>query len=74
MWKLHHSHLNFDLLFVGCFCNYFKDYYYLFPQASVTEMVECQVMAFDQRGHGETQTQNDGDLSAERLARYSNCI
>lgn len=36
---------------------------------SVTEMVECQVMAFDQRGHGDTRTSNDEDLSAETLSR-----
>ncbi|CAL4062911.1 unnamed protein product, partial [Meganyctiphanes norvegica] len=36
---------------------------------SVTEMVECQVMAFDQRGHGDTRTSNDGDLSPETLSR-----
>ncbi|XP_068211561.1 protein phosphatase methylesterase 1 [Palaemon carinicauda] len=34
---------------------------------SVSEMVECQVMAFDQRGHGDTRTVNDCDLSADTL-------
>ncbi|XP_071551344.1 protein phosphatase methylesterase 1 isoform X2 [Panulirus ornatus] len=36
---------------------------------NVTEMVECQVMAMDQRGHGDTHTTDDSDLSAEALAR-----
>lgn len=34
---------------------------------SVSEMVECQIMAFDQRGHGDTHTSDDTDLSAETL-------
>nr|XP_045621002.1 protein phosphatase methylesterase 1-like [Procambarus clarkii] len=34
----------------------------------VSEMVECQVMAVDQRGHGDTRTTDDSDLSAETLA------
>ncbi|KAG0723613.1 Protein phosphatase methylesterase 1 [Chionoecetes opilio] len=34
----------------------------------VTEMVECQVLAIDQRGHGNTTTADDGDLSATTLA------
>ncbi|KAB7500830.1 Protein phosphatase methylesterase 1 [Armadillidium nasatum] len=36
---------------------------------SVTDMVECQVMAFDQRGHGDTCTTDDTDLSADTLAK-----
>lgn len=36
---------------------------------SVSEMVECQVMAFDQRGHGDTKTSDDSDLSADTLAK-----
>ncbi|XP_022257386.1 protein phosphatase methylesterase 1-like isoform X2 [Limulus polyphemus] len=32
-------------------------------------MVECQVAAIDIRGHGETTTNNDEDLSAETLAK-----
>lgn len=35
---------------------------------NVTEMVECQVLAIDQRGHGDTHTKDDGDLSASTLA------
>ncbi|XP_042221270.1 protein phosphatase methylesterase 1-like isoform X2 [Homarus americanus] len=35
---------------------------------NVSEMVECQVMAIDQRGHGDTHTTDDTDLSAETLA------
>ena len=32
-------------------------------------MVECQIMAFDQRGHGDTKTEDDDNLSAEILAK-----
>lgn len=38
-------------------------------QEHVSEMVMCQVVAIDQRGHGDTCTSDDGDLSAETLAR-----
>ncbi|XP_050724249.1 protein phosphatase methylesterase 1-like isoform X2 [Eriocheir sinensis] len=34
----------------------------------VTEMVECQVLAVDQRGHGDTTTSDDTDLSAATMA------
>ncbi|KAK7086007.1 Protein phosphatase methylesterase 1 [Halocaridina rubra] len=34
---------------------------------SISEMVECQLMAFDQRGHGDTFTSDDTDLSADTL-------
>ncbi|KAJ8882960.1 hypothetical protein PR048_014799 [Dryococelus australis] len=37
--------------------------------ASVTTMVECRVLAIDLRGHGDTVTSNDTDLSAETMAR-----
>lgn len=33
-------------------------------------MVECRVMAIDLRGHGDSKTNNDEDLSAETMARY----
>ncbi|XP_053632083.1 protein phosphatase methylesterase 1 isoform X1 [Cherax quadricarinatus] len=35
---------------------------------NVSEMVECQLIAIDQRGHGDTQTSDNVDLSAETLA------
>ncbi|XP_059489256.1 protein phosphatase methylesterase 1 [Neocloeon triangulifer] len=35
----------------------------------VTSMVHCEVVAIDLRGHGETVTSNDDDLSADTLAR-----
>lgn len=38
-------------------------------QECVTEMVECQVLAVDQRGHGDTTTSDDTDLSAATMAR-----
>jgi len=38
-------------------------------QAEVTSMVECQVLAIDLRGHGNTQTHDEEDLSATTLAR-----
>ncbi|KAK4299029.1 hypothetical protein Pmani_028665 [Petrolisthes manimaculis] len=34
----------------------------------VVEMVECQMVAVDLRGHGDTRTSDDTDLSAETLA------
>ncbi|XP_065352442.1 protein phosphatase methylesterase 1 isoform X1 [Cloeon dipterum] len=40
----------------------------LFAQ-EVTGMVHCEVVAIDLRGHGETVTSNDDDLSADTLAR-----
>lgn len=40
----------------------------------MSEMVECQIMAIDQRGHGDTQTSDDADLSAETLARLVYCL
>ncbi|XP_069677418.1 protein phosphatase methylesterase 1 isoform X2 [Periplaneta americana] len=36
---------------------------------SVTSYVECQVLAIDLRGHGDTITTNEEDLSAETMAR-----
>jgi len=33
-------------------------------------MVGCQVLAIDLRGHGDTVTTNEEDLSAETMARY----
>ena len=32
-------------------------------------MVQCSVVAVDLRGHGETHTQDEKDLSAETMAR-----
>ncbi|XP_014668999.1 PREDICTED: protein phosphatase methylesterase 1-like [Priapulus caudatus] len=34
----------------------------------ITSMVTCQVLAFDMRGHGDTVSKDDGDLSAETLS------
>nr|CAG4644032.1 EOG090X07NZ [Lepidurus arcticus] len=36
--------------------------------AHITELIHCQVMAIDLRGHGETKTSNEKDLSAARQA------
>ncbi|KAK0086846.1 hypothetical protein PV325_002408 [Microctonus aethiopoides] len=35
---------------------------------SITSMIKCQVVAIDLRGHGDTHTTNDDDLSATTLA------
>ncbi|XP_015925816.1 protein phosphatase methylesterase 1 isoform X2 [Parasteatoda tepidariorum] len=35
---------------------------------SISQFVECQVAALDCRGHGETHSTNEDDLSAERLS------
>ncbi|XP_063981736.1 protein phosphatase methylesterase 1 [Diachasmimorpha longicaudata] len=35
---------------------------------SITSMIMCRVLAIDLRGHGDTHTTNDEDLSAETLA------
>nr|XP_039265470.1 protein phosphatase methylesterase 1-like [Styela clava] len=35
---------------------------------SLCNLIHCQCIAFDQRGHGQTSTENDTDLSAERLS------
>lgn len=40
---------------------------YMF-QKSLMTMVVCKVMAIDLRGHGDTQTSNEEDLSADTLA------
>lgn len=37
--------------------------------SNISHLVECQVAAIDLRGHGETKTTNDNDLSAETLSR-----
>ncbi|GLH00038.1 Protein phosphatase methylesterase 1, partial [Gryllus bimaculatus] len=37
--------------------------------ASVTGMVECRVVAMDLRGHGDTVTEEEEDLSAETMAK-----
>lgn len=34
-------------------------------------MVECQILAMDLRGHGDTTTTNDEDLSEVTLAKYT---
>lgn len=31
-------------------------------------MIHCQVLAIDLRGHGDSKSDNDSDLSAETLA------
>lgn len=33
-------------------------------------MVECQIIAIDMRGHGDSKTEDDDDLSASTLALY----
>ncbi|KAK7580213.1 hypothetical protein V9T40_000842 [Parthenolecanium corni] len=35
----------------------------------IHSMVECQILAIDMRGHGDTTTENDDDLSAATLAQ-----
>ena len=32
----------------------------------------CRILAIDLRGHGDTATSDDEDLSIERLTRYNN--
>jgi len=34
----------------------------------LVEAAQCQVLAFDLRGHGDTKTSNDSDLSIETLS------
>ena len=57
----------------SCFNQYFICYAMVFHlwifQASVTSMAQCQVLAMDMRGHGNTHTDNDEDLSADTLAK-----
>uniref|UniRef100_A0A182QL66 Protein phosphatase methylesterase 1 n=1 Tax=Anopheles farauti TaxID=69004 RepID=A0A182QL66_9DIPT len=36
--------------------------------SEVTKLIHCQCLAFDIRGHGDTYTEEEDDLSAERLA------
>lgn len=36
----------------------------------VTSTIECQVIAIDLRGHGNTKTNDDSDLSLDTLAQY----
>jgi len=38
-------------------------------QKNLTSSVDCQCIALDFRGHGNTQTEDDLDLSADTLAR-----
>ncbi|XP_076343764.1 protein phosphatase methylesterase 1 isoform X2 [Tachypleus tridentatus] len=42
--------------------------------SEIVKMVECQVAAIDLRGHGETTTSNDDDLSAETLANMGGAL
>ncbi|XP_063241307.1 protein phosphatase methylesterase 1 isoform X2 [Bacillus rossius redtenbacheri] len=42
--------------------------------ASVTSMVECRIVAVDLRGHGDTVTSDDTDLSAETMASMGGAI
>lgn len=37
--------------------------------ASVTSMVECRVLAIDLRGHGDSKTEDEEDLSAETMSK-----
>uniref|UniRef100_T1JDM0 Uncharacterized protein n=1 Tax=Strigamia maritima TaxID=126957 RepID=T1JDM0_STRMM len=37
---------------------------------SILELIECQIAAMDLRGHGDTVTSNDEDLSAQTLSEY----
>ena len=39
-------------------------------QKLLTGLVACRCAAMDFRGHGDTKTDNDEDLSAETMARY----
>jgi len=39
-------------------------------QKLLTGLVSCRCVAIDFRGHGDTKTNNDEDLSAETMARY----
>uniref|UniRef100_A0A182P8M0 Protein phosphatase methylesterase 1 n=1 Tax=Anopheles epiroticus TaxID=199890 RepID=A0A182P8M0_9DIPT len=36
--------------------------------SEITKLIQCQCLAFDIRGHGDTYTEEEDDLSAERLA------
>ncbi|KFB45558.1 AGAP008336-PA-like protein [Anopheles sinensis] len=36
--------------------------------SEITKLIHCQCLAFDIRGHGDTYTEEEDDLSAERLA------
>ncbi|XP_002732240.1 protein phosphatase methylesterase 1-like, partial [Saccoglossus kowalevskii] len=37
--------------------------------ASLSKIIKCRILAIDSRGHGNTQTTNDDDLSANVLSR-----
>ena len=39
-------------------------------QKELTGMVKCRCIAYDARGHGETWTEDDSNLSAETMAKY----
>lgn len=41
---------------------------YLF-QEEITNMIHCQVVSIDVRGHGETKVKDPDDLSIETLVR-----
>uniref|UniRef100_A0A183BQY1 protein phosphatase methylesterase-1 n=1 Tax=Globodera pallida TaxID=36090 RepID=A0A183BQY1_GLOPA len=38
----------------------------------ISSSIECQILAPDLRGHGETKTKDDNNLSAENQIRYNN--
>lgn len=54
--------VSFFLSFIKSFSNFF------FLQTEITKMIHCQVLAIDLRGHGDSTSDNDEDLSAETLA------
>lgn len=37
-------------------------------------MIHCQCLSIDLRGHGDTQTDDDDDLSADTLATYKRIL
>lgn len=45
-----------------------NDVDFRFFQTEITSIIHCQCLAIDFRGHGETVTDDDDDLSAETLA------
>lgn len=40
----------------------------MIEQTEITSVMHCQCIAIDLRGHGDSQTPDDDDLSAETLA------
>lgn len=40
-----------------------------FTQTEITAILNCQCLAIDLRGHGDTHVANESDLSADTLAK-----